>query len=151
PGTPTNKINVSINGGGGRIAGSGGKYNVRVRAPGSARRSESAGISPGKTRTLSTTESRVKRIPDALAKFAGKTGGTMATVALKAQNALFATLDNFDFDAKFKVTKFSMIIAKPRADAIVLSTNGGTLSSSMKSALNSISPGTRVIFDNIIA
>ena len=151
PGTPTNKINVSMNGGGGRIAGSGGKYNVTVSSPGTARISVSAEVAPGKTQTLSTTEFRVKRIPDPIAKFAGKTGGTMATVALKAQNALFATLDNFDFDAKFKVTKFSMIIAKPRADAIVLSTNGGTLSSSMKSALNGIGPGTRVIFDNIIA
>ena len=44
-----------------------------------------------------------------------------------------------------------MIIAKPRADAIVLSTSGGQLSSSMSSALNNIVPGTRVIFDNIVA
>lgn len=105
----------------------------------------------GKMQTLSTTEFRVKRIPDPIAKFAGKTGGSMATVALKAQNAIFAKLDNFDFDANFKVTKFTMIIAKPRADAIVLSTSGNQLSSSMASALNGITPGTRVIFDNIVA
>jgi len=108
-------------------------------------------VALGTTRTLSTTEFKVKRIPDPIAKFGGQTGGNMATVALKAQNAVFATLENFDFDAKFKVTKFSMIIAKPRADAIVLSTNGGSLSPAMKTALNGIVPGTRVIFDNIIA
>ncbi|WP_118195983.1 type IX secretion system motor protein PorM/GldM [Albibacterium indicum] len=149
PGTPTDKINVSMSGG--SISGSGGKYNVRVTSPGTARISVSAEVAPGKTQTLSTTEFRVKRIPDPIAKFAGKTGGTMATVALKAQNAVFASLENFDFDAKFNITKFSMIIAKPRADAIVLSTNGNNLSGSMKSALNGIVPGTRVIFDNIIA
>ena len=151
PGTPTDKIRVSLNGGGGKLSGGGGKYNATVSSPGTATVSVSAEVAPGKVQTLSTTEFRVKRIPDPIAKFGGKTGGSMATVALKAQNAIFATLDNFDFDAKFKVTKFSMIIAKPRADAIVLSTNGGTLSAGMKTALNGIVPGTRVIFDNIIA
>ncbi|MGO1520036.1 MAG: gliding motility protein GldM [Sphingobacterium sp.] len=149
PGTPTDKVNVSMSGG--SISGSAGKYNVRVSSPGTARISVSAEVAPGKTQTLSSTEFRVKRIPDPTAQFAGKTGGSMATVALKAQNALFAKLDNFDFDATFKITKFSMIIAKPRADAIVLSTSGNNLSSAMRSALNGITPGTRVIFDNIIA
>ncbi|MCW8310799.1 MULTISPECIES: gliding motility protein GldM [Sphingobacterium] len=150
PGTPADKIRVSMSGG--SISGAGGgKYNVRVSSPGTARITVSAEVAPGKTQTLSSTEFRVKRIPDPIAKFAGKTGGSMATVALKAQKALFAKLDNFDFDASFKVTKFTMIIAKPRADAIVLSTSGGQLSSSMSSALNSIVPGTRVIFDNIVA
>lgn len=148
-GTPTDKVKVSMTGG--SLSGSGGKYNARVSSPGTARISISAEVAPGKMQTLSTTEFRVKRIPDPIAKFAGKTGGSMATVALKAQNAIFAKLDNFDFDANFKVTKFTMIIAKPRADAIVLSTSGGQLSSSMKSALNGITPGTRVIFDNIVA
>jgi len=148
-GTPTDKVKVNMTGG--SLSGSGGKYNARVSSPGTARISISAEVAPGKMQTLSTTEFRVKRIPDPIAKFAGKTGGSMATVALKAQNAIFAKLDNFDFDANFKVTKFTMIIAKPRADAIVLSTSGGQLSSSMKSALNGITPGTRVIFDNIVA
>ncbi|MGJ1242898.1 gliding motility protein GldM [Sphingobacterium siyangense] len=150
PGTPTDKVRVSMSGGSISSAG-GGKYNVKVSSPGTAHISVSAEVAPGKTQTLSSTEFRVKRIPDPIAKFAGKTGGSMATVALKAQNALFAKLDNFDFDATFKVTKFTMIIAKPRADAIVLSTSGGQLSSSMSSALNGIVPGTRVIFDNIVA
>lgn len=149
PGTPTSNIKVSMSGG--SISGSNGKYNVKVSSPGTAKISVSAEVAPGKTQVLSSTDFRVKRIPDPIAQFAGKTGGSMATVALKAQNALFAKLDNFDFDATFKVTKFSMIIAKPRADAIVLSTSGNNLSSSMKTALNGITPGTRVIFDNIIA
>jgi len=149
PGMPADKIKVSISGG--SLSGSGGKYTARVSSPGTAKVSVAAEVSPGKLQTLSTTEFRVKRIPDPVAKFAGKTGGNMATVALKAQNALFASLENFEFDAKFTITKFTMIIAKPRADAIVLSTSGNSLSAAMKSALNSITPGTRVIFDNIIA
>lgn len=149
PGIAPDKVNVTMTGG--TISNSGGKYNVRVSTPGTAKVIVSAEVAQGRTQTLSSTDFRVKRIPDPLAKFAGKTGGTMSSVALKAQNAVFASLDNFDFDAKFNVTKFSMIIAKPRADAIVLSTSGNQLSASMKSALNGIGPGTRLIFDNIIA
>ncbi len=149
PGTPTNKIKVSMSGG--SLSGSGGKYNVRVSSPGTAKITVSAEVAPGKNQILSSTDFRVKRIPDPIAQFAGKTGGSMPTVSIKAQNAIFAKLDNFDFDASFKVTKFSLIIAKPRADAIVLSTSGNQLSSSMRSAINGIGPGTRVIFDNIIA
>lgn len=149
PGTPADKIKVSMSGG--SLKGSSGKYVARVSSPGTAKISVSAEVAPGKVQTLSTTDFRVKRIPDPMAKFGGKSGGTMASVALKAQKAVFASLENFDFDAKFKVTKFTMIIAKPRADAIVLSTSGNTLSGAMQSALSSITPGTRVIFDNIIA
>src|SRR5690606_33215240 len=90
PGTPTDKIKVSMSGG--SISGSAGKYNVKVSSPGTARISVSAEVAPGKVQTLSTTEFRVKRIPDPQAQFAGKTGGTMGTGALKAQNAVFAQL-----------------------------------------------------------
>ncbi len=149
PGTPADKIKVSMSSG--SLSGSGGKYVARVSTPGTSKISVSAEVAPGKVQTLSTTDFRIKRIPDPVARFAGKSGGTMSSVALKAQNAVFANLENFDFDAKFSITKFTLIIAKPRADAVVLSTSGNSLSSAMKSALNSIGPGARVIFDNIIA
>jgi gliding motility-associated protein GldM len=149
PGTPADKIKVSMSGG--SLSGSNGKYVARVSSAGTARISVVAEVAPGKMQTLSSTDFRVKRIPDPIAKFGGKSGGTMPSVALKAQNAVFASLDNFDFDAKFNITKFTMIIAKPRADAIVLSTAGNSLSGAMKTALSGIGPGTRVIFDNIIA
>ena len=149
PGTPASKMKVSMSGG--RLTGSGGKYVARVSSPGTAKIVVAAEVAPGKMQTLSSTDFRVKRIPDPVAKFGGKSGGTMASVALKAQRAVFASLENFDFDAKFNVTKFTMIIAKPRADAVVLSTSGNDLSPAMRSALASIGPGTRVIFDNIIA
>ena len=149
PGTPADKIKVSMSGG--SLSGSNGKYVARVSSAGTARISVAAEVAPGKMQTLSSTDFRVKRIPDPIAKFGGKSGGTMPSVALKAQNAVFASLDNFDFDAKFNITKFTMIIAKPRADAIVLSTAGNSLSGAMKTALSGIGPGTRVIFDNIIA
>jgi len=60
-------------------------------------------------------------------------------------------LENFEFDATFAVQRFNMIIIKPRQDAIALSTSGNQLSGAMRSAMASISPGTKVIFTNVIA
>ncbi len=60
-------------------------------------------------------------------------------------------MENFDFDAKFNVTRFTLVIQKPRADAVILSGNGNSLSGPMKASMAGVTPGTRVIFDNIVA
>jgi len=149
PGIAREKLKVSISGG--SITGSAGKYTVEVNSPGTATVTVSAEIAPGKIQTIGATEFRVKRIPDPVAKFGGKTGGVLSSVAIKAQNNVFAILENFDFDAKFSVRRFNMVVLKPRADAVVLQGTGNTLSAPMKAALAGIGPGARVFFDRIIA
>ena len=149
PGIPAEKLRVSMSSG--SITGAAGKYNVKVNSVGTVKINVSAEVAPGKVQNVGTSEFRVKRIPDPTAKFSGKNGGSVATVALKSQDRIFAQLENFDFDAKFTITRFSLIIAKPRADPILLSTSGNSLSGAMRTAMGTISPGTRVIFDNIIA
>jgi len=149
PGIPIESLSVSMTGG--TISGSKGKYTVNVNTPGTiAKVSISANIG-GKTQNIGTSDFRVKRIPDPIAKFAGKNSGTLSSVVIKNSNALFAILENFDFDAKFKVTKFSLVIAKPRSDVVALSTNGNTFSSQMQAAIAGVTPGSRVIFDDIVA
>lgn len=149
PGIPAGNLKLSMQGG--SISGHNGKYTVNVSAPGEAEVAVAAELAPGKVQTIGTTKFRIKRIPDPVARFAGKSGGTLNSVAIKSQSNVFAVLENFDFDAKFQVTRFSLIIAKPRADAIVLQTTGNSLNAAMTAALASIGPGSRVIFDNIIA
>ncbi|WP_207533900.1 gliding motility protein GldM [Desertivirga arenae] len=148
PGIPKESINVSMSGG--SISGSGGSYTVKVSSPGEATVNVSANIG-GKTQNIGSSRFRVKRIPDPVAKFGGKTGGSLPTVAIKAQNKVFAVLEGFEFDANFSVTRFNLIIVKPRADAVVLQTSGNTLSGAMQSAINTITPGSKVIFDGIVA
>lgn len=150
PGIPKEKIRLSINGG--SVSGSGGKYVATVSSPGTtAHITVSGETSPGKTSVLGVQEFRVKRIPDPKAQFAGKSSGTTATGNIKAQDKIFARLENFDFDAKFNVTRFSLTVIKPRQDPITLSGSGSDLSGPMRAALATISPGSRVVFDNIIA
>ena len=149
PGIPKENLAVSMSGG--SISGSNGKYTVNVTSPGTtARVNVSANIN-GKTQNVGSTDFRVKRIPDPIAKFAGKTGGSMSSVVIKSQNAIFAILEAFDFDAKFRVTRFSLVIAKPRSDVVALQANGNSFSPQMQAAIAAITPGTRVIFDDIVA
>jgi len=149
PGIPKEKLRVTIQGG--SVSGSGGKYSATVSSPGTANVTISGEASPGKTQVLGSTLFRVKRIPDPKAVFGGKSSGSSATANLKGQDRLFARLENFEFDAKFNITRFNLLILKPRQDPISLSTSGSELSGSMRQAMALITPGTRVAFTSIVA
>jgi gliding motility-associated protein GldM len=149
PGIPKENLVVTMTGG--TISGSNGQYTVTVNTPGTtAKVNVSANVS-GKVQNIGSSDFRVKRIPDPKAKFAGKTGGALSSVVIKSQGSIFAVLEGFDFDAKFNVTRFSLVIARPRADVVVLQANGNSFSPQMSAAVAAITPGTRVIFDDIVA
>ena len=151
PGIPKEKLRLSISGG--SISGSAGKFTATVSSPGTiAKITVSGETSPGKTQVLGVQEFRVKRIPDPKAQFAGKSGSSTTSAGnIKAQDKVFAKLEGFDFDAKFNVTRFSLTVIKPRQDAITTSGTGSDLSAAMRSSLATITPGSTVVFDNIIA
>lgn len=149
PGIPKESLVVTISGG--SISGSNGKYTVNVSSPGTIAKVNVAANIGGRVQNIGSSDFRVKRIPDPKAKFSGKTGGSLSSVIIKSQNSIFAILEQFDFDAKFNVTRFSLVIARPRADVVVLQTTGNTFSAQMQAAVAAITPGTRVIFDDIVA
>lgn len=146
PGVPTSSLKLGMTGGS-LTGGAGGHYVAQVRTLGTAKIS----VMGDKGLVLGTSEFRVKRIPDPKPQFAGKSGGNTSAANIKAQDKVFAKLDNFDFDAKFSVTRFTLLIAKPRQDAIILSTTGSELSSAMRSAMSGVSPGTTIVFKDIVA
>ena len=149
PGIPKENLLVTMSGG--TISGSNGKYTVTVNTPGTTAKVNVAANVSGKVQNIGSSDFRVKRIPDPKAKFAGKTGGALSSVVIKSQSSIFAILEGFDFDAKFNVTRFSLVIARPRADVVVLQANGNSFSAQMSAAVAAITPGTRVIFDDIVA
>ena len=148
PGIPKEKLHVSISNG--SLSGSAGKYEATVSAPGDATITVSGEVG-GKTQVLGSTLFRIKRIPDPKPQFAGKSSGATSSANLKGQDRLFAKLENFYFDLKFDVTRFTMYIMKPRQDAIILNSSSSELTPAMKQALSTIGPGTKVVFSNIIA
>ncbi|MGY3213239.1 type IX secretion system motor protein PorM/GldM [Mucilaginibacter sp. HD30] len=149
PGIAKDKLRLSITSG--SITGNNGQYTVTVSNPGTATVSVSGELAPGKTSVLGSTLFRVKRIPPPKAQFAGKSGGTMSAANIKAQDYLVAKLDGFDFDAKFRVTRFTLLIAKPRQDPIKQVATGDELTAAMHQAMNSVTPGTTIVFMDILA
>jgi gliding motility-associated protein GldM len=145
PGVATADIKLSMSGG--SLSGSGGHYIAKVTTMGTAKIT----VMGPKGVVLGSSDFRVKRIPDPKPVFAGKSGGNTSAANLRAQEAVFARLDNFDFDAKFNVTRFTMLIARPRQDVVILSTTGNQLSSAMRSAMNLVSAGSTIVFKDIIA
>ncbi len=145
PGVAKEDINVNMSGG--SLSGSGGHYTVKVSSPGMAKIT----VSSKKGGVLGAMDFRVKRIPDPIAVFAGKSGGATSSANIKGQDRVFARLEGFDFDAKFNVTRFTMSILRPRQDVLTYTSSGGELSGAMKSALGSVGPGTRVALSNIVA
>ncbi len=147
PGVPKESIKATFTAG--SISGANGHYIVKPNnVPGTTGKFT---ITGEKGMVLGSSEFRIKRIPDPKAQFAGRSGGKTSAANIKAQEAVFAKLDNFDFDATFSVTRFNLSVLKPRQDVLSYSTTGGTLSAQMRQALNTVTPGTTVVFQDITA
>ena len=149
PGIAKDKIHVSISAG--EITGGNGAYVVNVKNIGKVNVTVSGEFEKGKTTVLGTTEFRIKRIPPPRVKFGGKSGGKLGTGAMKAQNRIFAVLEDFDFDAPFTIQHFSMYITKPRGEPQVFESNNNSFTPAMSAAMNGIVSGSRVFFDNVFA
>ena len=149
PGIAKEKLKVSISSG--SLSGSAGHYTANVTAMGETTVTVSGEIAPGKNAVLGTSLFRVKRIPDPKPQFAGKSGGNTSAANIRAQDRIFAKLDNFDFDAKFNVTRFTLVVVKPRQDVISISGSGNELTAPMRTVMNTVTPGTTIVFKDIIA
>lgn len=149
PGFSKDKIKVSISAG--TITGSNGSYNVNVTTTGKVTVTVAGMMEGGKTTVLGTNEFRIKRIPPPRVKFGGKSGGRMSTGAMKAANRVFAVLEDFDFDAPFSIQHFTLYIIKPRSEPLVFEASNNAFTSAMQTAMNGITSGSRVTFDNVFA
>ena len=84
-----------------------GHYNIWVDKPGNLEVAINAKTKEGCTKKVAGMPVRVKRIPDPIAKLGGNKGGSMQAGIFKVQIAPAATLEAFDFDAKFTIISFT--------------------------------------------
>ncbi len=108
PGIASENLKVTINNA--RIVKQQGDYVVRPN-PGSAGRDAVISVSAdidGKAQRLGNKVFRVKRVPDPVAKVNNQRGGSIPKALLVAQMGIVADMENFEFDLKFKITKFSV-------------------------------------------
>lgn len=148
PGASANEIRAGISSG--SLSGSGGKYIARVSQAGETTVSVSAEVN-GEMRTLGTQRFRVKHVPPPIPKFGGINSGSLNSSVARAQPGVFADLENFDFDLKFTVTRFTMIIVRRGKDPFVQTSNSAALTAQMKQALGTIGSGDLIAIDDIYA
>lgn len=145
-GVPLNKVTASCSGCQMTKKGA-GKYNVRATKQGKVNVSISAN---GKN--MGTSEFRVKRIPDPTPKIGVlKSGTPVSSGSMAAQSFLQADLENFDFDAKFKVLSYQMWLISPGKSSFRSNGSGSQLPADIKKNLGRIGPGWVVLATNIIA
>ncbi|MES2417198.1 MAG: gliding motility protein GldM [Bacteroidota bacterium] len=149
PGFSLESIKASISAG--SLSGNAGKYTVNV--PGSMVGKEVtinvSGTTDGKTLSLGSNVFRVKPIPNPTAKFAGKMGGIISGNKIANEGHVVAEIEDFEFDIKIPVLRFTVVIAKPRQDAQTYPCQGSSLSAQAKSALSSLPYQSRVYIESV--
>jgi gliding motility-associated protein GldM len=149
-GFPLESVHASISGG--SISGSNGKYTVNVDGGqvGKTLNISVSATNAGKTLNLGSQQFRVKGLPTPRAYVKGKAGGNVPLEWLEGAGGIETQLEDFVFDVKFRVIRFSATFINPKADAVTIQNNGGGFSGQIKGALNSIKPNATVIFKDIV-
>ncbi len=148
-GISSNKMKVSMTGGGGTIKkNSNGTYTVNVTRP--TKPGEYAYINvsaPG----IETTKKafRVKRIPTPTAKLGRKLGGGISVGEFKGQGGLIPVLEGFDFDAKCKIVGFRLVRAPRRDDPRPATNKGGAYKGETRALVRAAAPGDRYFFEDV--
>ncbi|MFT5970531.1 MAG: gliding motility-associated protein GldM [Flavobacteriales bacterium] len=104
----------------------------------------------GKIKTLGDMEFRCKRIPPPTAKIAGKIEGAISKNALAGTQGIGAFLEDFPFDIRYKVSKFT-VRAQDGEFAKTIIVKGNKFNNEVKSLISSTKPGSDISFTGIEA
>jgi len=148
-GVPAEKLNVSISGGSITKAGATGSYVAQVKAPGTVNITVTANVD-GQTKNLGSKQFRVKRVPDPVAKVAGKRDGVVTKAELNAQAGVKADLENFDFDMKFNVVSFK-VSATIKGFTQDATSNSAAFTAPQKQIISQVPSGSKIYIEDIKA
>jgi gliding motility-associated protein GldM len=146
---PTDKLQVSVTNGTLTKLGD-GKFEVM---PGNEKecRVTVVGELNGNKVNFPPQEFRVKPVPEPLPSFLGNKGSFKMTKGEAAGGQFItASLDDFLFDLKYKVNSFDMTVTIAGKSQTLKSTNN-QLTQQMKDIFKGVTPGQKIIIDNIIA
>jgi len=93
---------------------------------------------------------RVKRIPDPVAIFGGKSTGSISRADALAQQGVFAIMPDFDFELNYTVTGFTIFYTDKGMD-IEESCSSSNLTPKQKQALNGLTRGKNLMIKDIKA
>lgn len=147
-GISSNKVGVTIAGGGGSIKKQGKtSYVVKVAKVGEA----TINVKNQENGKSFPFTFRVKRIPDPVVRLGKKQDGIIKSGVMRAQPGLAAWLDNFDFEAKCSVQSYTMYYTRKRQDPVEIQGSGGRFSGKALNAIQAAKPGDQYAFVNVKA
>ena len=151
PGVPGDKIDVRISGNHRLKKESDGTFTITPGTDKKANITVSAELPDGSKKTLTAREFRVKRIPDPVPFFVGKTPSdrSISKQALVGADGIGAQMVNFDFDVRVVVKSFSVSVSRD-GTLVEKKSNNNRLTADMKQLFNRVSRGNVVYFEDII-
>lgn len=145
-GTGWDKTNVSMTSGSLTPSGGPGKFIVKVPAASIGKITDINVSANGKT---SSFPFRVKRIPDPVFKVGPGNSNRMQSVVFKNQQYCRAELENFDFDARFKIIGATVYFTGANFPSVKEDHINNESLAPIEGDLSRCIPGTSVIFDNV--
>ncbi|MDR2913498.1 MAG: gliding motility protein GldM [Tannerella sp.] len=148
---PQEKLSVSV--AGCNTVKSGSSWNVTVPASliGREVTATVTANTDGSSRSMGTTNFRVKRVPDPYVEIgAGIRGGRKTKVELMANPAVFAKMpEDFVYELRWRVMSYRVIFVIRGTEEAPVAVQGGAFSDALKSRINSAPSGTSIYFEDI--
>tara|TARA_B110000285_G_scaffold225293_1_gene283310 strand:+ start:157 stop:1872 length:1716 start_codon:yes stop_codon:yes gene_type:complete len=151
PGVAGDALEVRISGDNKIKKAPDGSYVVDPGKSGEAKITVTATMADGSKKTLPARDFRVKRIPDPVPSFAGKTPSDrlISKNTLLGAPGVSAKMENFDFDVKVTVKSFSISVSRD-GTLVEKKSNSNRLSSDMTELLKRVGRGNVIYIEDIV-
>ncbi len=150
PGIAGDKIRPSMSGGGATIRKARKGYIVKpTKTSGNVNIRVYAEID-GESKSMGSMKFRIKTIPEPKAKVLGRSSGKITKAMLSNAPVLIAELEDFVFDLKFRVTKFTVTTTQGGYTK-ELNAKGNKFTKAQKDVFKGMKSNSKVIIENIEA
>lgn len=150
PGIPSDKLRVSIQGGGATIRKVGNGYEVKPTNRGGNVTVSVAAEIDGKAKAMGSMVFRVKTIPEPKAKVMGKNSGTIEKALLTNAPGVTADLEDFVFDLKYRITKYTITTTVGGMTKEV-NKKGNEFDNEVRNLIKGMKTGAKLIIEDIEA
>ena len=153
PGANSRDIVATISGAGGTIkkGAKDGEYIVNVKQPNTKCQINVKAKIAGKEMNMGVMEFRTKRIPAPIAMIGKQQSGKIEKEVLTAQGGLRVEKGDFDFNVRYTIVGFDIMVAQGSDVKVSTHVNGAKFTPDVLAQINKLRRGGKVFIDNITA
>jgi gliding motility-associated protein GldM len=151
PGVPSDKITATVNADHRLEKLPDGSFIVRPGAAATCEITVTATLPDGSKKSMPAKSFRVKRIPDPVPVFAGKTPSdrTIDKATMMGAPGVSARMEGFDFDLQVLVKSFTLVLSR-EGTMVDKPSNSNALTGEQKTMLERASRGSTIYIDDIV-